>query len=224
MVSAMSGRIRAVTFDVGGTLIECCPSVGHIYAEVAERHGYGGISPAVLNQKFKYTWKQFHGFNHSTPHWAALVDATFEGLVNPLPSRTFFRALYDRFSDADAWHVFEDVVPSLQILNARGIALGIISNWDDRLRPLLKALRLDSYFRNITISCEAGAHKPSPIIFAKACSRLNTKREETLHIGDSLEMDCEGARGAGLQALLLQRKPGRRRPGSIRSLRALNKI
>jgi len=38
MVNTKSGCIRAVTFDVGGTLIECCPSVGHIYAEVAGRH------------------------------------------------------------------------------------------------------------------------------------------------------------------------------------------
>jgi len=145
-------------------------------------------------------------------------------MVDPLPSRTFFRALYDRFSDADAWHVFEDVAPSLQALKARGISLGIISNWDDRLRPLLKALKLDHYFQNITISCEAGVHKPSTMIFEEACARLNTKREETLHIGDSLEMDFEGARGAGLAALLLQRKPGTSPPGSIRSLRALNKI
>src|SRR5580700_10426449 len=31
--------IRAVTFDVGGTLIEPWPSVGRVYAEVAARHG-----------------------------------------------------------------------------------------------------------------------------------------------------------------------------------------
>ncbi len=43
-------RIRAVTFDVGGTLIEPWPSVGHVYAEVAARHGVAAIDVATLNQ------------------------------------------------------------------------------------------------------------------------------------------------------------------------------
>src|SRR5436309_13921838 len=120
-MKAKSGRIRAVTFDVGGTLIECRPSVGHIYAEVAARHGHHEVSPVVLNQKFKIAWNQFPKFNHSPAHWAALVDAIFEGLVDPLPSRTFFPALYDRFCDADVWHVFKDVTPTLEALKGRGL-------------------------------------------------------------------------------------------------------
>ena len=56
--------IQAVTFDVGGTLIECQPSVGHIYAEVAARHGYR-VSAAALNRRFKAAWRAFSGFHHT---------------------------------------------------------------------------------------------------------------------------------------------------------------
>ena len=42
--------IRAVTFDVGGTLIEPWPSVGHVYAEVAAQHGWAGLSIEALNR------------------------------------------------------------------------------------------------------------------------------------------------------------------------------
>jgi putative hydrolase of the HAD superfamily len=46
-------------------------------------------------------------------------------------------------------------------LKRRGLKLGIISNWDDRLRPLLRELQLDSYFDSIVISGEAGRKSPT---------------------------------------------------------------
>ena len=39
--------------------------------------------------------------------------------------------------------------------------LGVISNWDDRLRPLLQVLGLEERFDSIVISCEVGDSKPS---------------------------------------------------------------
>lgn len=221
---ANQGRVRAVTFDVGGTLIECWPSVGHVYAEGAARHGHKLLSPAVLNGRFKNAWGRFKDFAHTRADWSALVDETFRGLVEPLPSQTFFQALFDRFSQPDAWRIFEDVVPVLKALRARGLSLGIISNWDDRLRPLLRRLDLDQYFQAIIVSCEAGARKPSRQIFESACAALGTAPAKILHVGDNLEMDIEGARAAGLQALWLRRETRNGLGKAIRSLSELDKI
>jgi phosphoglycolate phosphatase-like HAD superfamily hydrolase len=44
--------IQAVTFDVGGTLIDPWPSVGHVYAAVAAEHGLTGVDPESLNVRF----------------------------------------------------------------------------------------------------------------------------------------------------------------------------
>src|SRR5262249_44700851 len=49
--------VRAITFDVGGTLIQPWPSVGHIYAEVAAHHGRRDISVEALNRQFAAAWK-----------------------------------------------------------------------------------------------------------------------------------------------------------------------
>ena len=43
--------VEAITLDVGGTLIEPWPSVGHIYAEVAARHGVQA-EPEELTRRF----------------------------------------------------------------------------------------------------------------------------------------------------------------------------
>ena len=123
----LSPEVRAVTFDVGGTLIKPWPSVGHVYAEVAAKHGRA-IQPAVLDQRFRKAWRELKNFNHAREEWAALVDQTFAGLLISPPSRTFFPELYDRFSEPDAWQIFEDVKPALEALAARGINLAIISN------------------------------------------------------------------------------------------------
>jgi putative hydrolase of the HAD superfamily len=213
--------IQAVTFDVGGTLIECQPSVGHIYAEEAARFGFNGISPDVLNQRFADAWRAMKDFPHTRSQWSALVDETFRGLTAKLPSETFFARLFERFAEASAWRIYDDVLPTLQNLAARGLKLGLISNWDDRLRPLLHGLKLDHHFETIVISWEIGSPKPAEAIFAAAASRLRLPPGAILHVGDSQEMDVTGARAAGLQAALLRRGLSRAVAGEIRSLREL---
>ena len=213
--------ILAVTFDVGGTLLDPYPSVGHIYSEVAARHGYEGISPALLNRRFSAAWRKLKNFRYTRAQWATLVDATFRGLTKQPPRRTFFPALYERFAKPGAWRAYDDVRPVLAALAARSLKLGIISNWDDRLRPLLHALKLRQYFDVIVISCELGAAKPARAIFHRAAAELRLAPESVLHVGDSLSMDVQGARAAGLRSLLLRRKAKRRLPGQIRSLAEL---
>jgi len=193
---------RAVTFDVGGTLIKPWPSVGHVYAEVAARHGVKNVPPEGLNSRFAAAWKALRNFNHTRTEWAAMVDASFGFPVNS----DLFSDIYERFAEADAWHVFEDVVPTLESLAANGIKLGVISNWDERLRPLLRALKLQDYFEIIVVSCEVGFLKPSPVIFLQAAEKLGVAPGAILHVGDSFEMDVEGARGAGFQAAELRRE------------------
>ena len=107
-------KIEAVTFDVGGTLIEPWPSVGHVYAEVAARHGLRSLSPERLNRNFAAAWRAGKNFQHTREAWAALVDQTFAGLCRPRPSRTFFPDIYARFAQSDAWRIYDDAMPALE--------------------------------------------------------------------------------------------------------------
>lgn len=198
--------IEAVTFDVGGTLITPHPSVGAIYASVASRHGAKGLPAELLSRRFSEAWQSSRPFLHGRDDWARLVDRVFEGLVPEAPSRTFFPDLYAAFGRADAWRIFEDVIPTIEALAGMGIDLGIISNWDDRLRPLLRDLRLDRYFNSIVVSCEAGFTKPSPVLYQEALRRLGRPAGSVLHVGDELQDDFAGATSAGFSALHLRRE------------------
>ena len=215
---AVRSLIRAVTFDVGGTLIEVSPSVGHVYAEVAARHGVSGLSASLLNRRFVAAWRAARQFSYSRSGWARLVDATFRGLTDQPPSQTFFAELYDRFASPDSWRIFPDVLPTLDALAVRGLKLGVISNWDERLRPLLKRLKLAGYFETIVVSREVRASKPARAIFRHTVRRLGLPTEAVLHVGDSMSMDVRGAQAAGLSALLLKREAATARRGQIKSL------
>ncbi len=206
--TSLDVQIKAVTFDIGGTLIEPWPSVGHIYAEQATRHGLENLSADTLNARFRAAWKGRPDFTHSRIAWAELVDEVFTGLIPDPPSSTFFPALYERFAEAGAWRIFEDVVPALDTLAARGMKLGVISNWDERLRQVLRSLELEQYFAVFAISCEVGSCKPSAAIFDRAAAGLGLSPNAILHVGDSLELDVAGARAAGFRALRIDRNGG----------------
>lgn len=192
-----------MTFDVGGTLIEPWPSVGHLYAEVAARFGVG-VEPERLNRQFAAAWRAKRGFDYSRAAWLDLVQRSFVGISEPLPEG-YFAAVYERFAEPDAWRIFDDVLPTLEALNQRGIRLAVISNWDERLEPLLEWQGLRGHFEVVVVSCRAGFTKPSPEIFRLAVERLALAPEAVLHIGDSRAEDLHGSRAAGLHARLIHR-------------------
>jgi putative hydrolase of the HAD superfamily len=214
-------KIQAVTFDVGGTLIHPWPSVGHVYAEVAARHGLKNVSPEKLNNNFAAAWRAKKNFQHTRESWADIVDQSFAGLGASPPSRSFFPAIYQRFAEADAWRIYGDALPALEALASRDIALAVISNWDERLRPLLQQFQLDRYFETIVVSCEVGFAKPSPVIFEHAAKTLGVMPEQILHVGDSSEEDVAGANAAGVRALLIDRDNATGDAARIGSLREL---
>jgi putative hydrolase of the HAD superfamily len=202
--------IRAVTFDVGGTMIEPWPSVGHIYAEVAEGCLAGSFDPAVLNERFAVAWKRAHAvprrFDYSRVRWAWLVGETFRGLTARPDDKALFEALWRRFAEPAAWRIFPDVVPCLTDLRLRGLRLAVLSNWDERLQPLLARLGLGEHFETVIASAEVGVHKPDRAIFELAERSLGLSAGELLHVGDSAREDVAGARAAGWSARFLQRR------------------
>jgi putative hydrolase of the HAD superfamily len=196
--------VAGVTLDVGGTLIEPWPSVGQIYADVAALHGFEDIPVELLDRRFKVAWSSCPGFDYTRAGWEKLVTQTFNGLLAST-AVPFFPELYERFAESEVWRRFDDVLPTLEHLAALNLRLAVVSNWDERLRILLKRLNLEDHFELVIVSCEVGFTKPSPFIFEHAAKRLGLPPASILHVGDSLEMDVTGATTAGFRALHLKR-------------------
>jgi putative hydrolase of the HAD superfamily len=211
-------NLEAITFDVGGTLIRPWPSVGHVYAEVAARHGLGHLTAASLEERFRVVWSRRPQLAETRAGWEQLVDDAFSGLAQAPPGQAFFSELYDRFAAPEAWRIYDDVPPVLERLAAGGFRLAVVSNWDERLRGLLQRLGLDSPFEAIVVSCEVGCRKPDRDIFAEAARRLGLPAGQILHIGDSVEMDLLGARNAGFKALQIDRGATEASPDLLQSM------
>ncbi len=216
-------NIRAITFDVGGTLIEPWPSVGHVYAEVAARFGVKDIAPDQLTANFMRAWKARTNFDYSLASWSAIVRETWGEAGARLPAE-YFPAVYERFAAANAWRIYDDALPALNALARRGLKLGVISNWDERLRPLHARLGLDHYFSSIVISCEVGATKPDPRVFRRAAAELAVTPDELLHVGDSHTMDVLGAEKIGALGRQVVRSATVLEPWQIRSLQDVEKL
>jgi putative hydrolase of the HAD superfamily len=101
--------------------------------------------------------------------------------------------------------LFDDVIPALNSLAARKLPLGIISNADRDISPLLEKLGILNLIKVRLTSQEAGVSKPQKGIFRKGAELMGVSLEEALYVGDQWAVDVQGARGAGMRALLLDR-------------------
>ena len=229
--SGQRRKLRAVTFDAGGTLLYPHPSVGEIYAKAARRHGVDASAEA-MEAAFRQAWRACHhpeaaaaaGNASQLEWWREMVFQTLDlAGVRMADREAYFHELYDLFADASAWRLFPDARETMATLRERGLKTGLLSNWDHRLRPVLEGLALLSLLDAVIISCEVGVEKPHPKIFHTAWTSLGvTDPAEVLHVGDSFRDDVHGAIAAGMKAVLVERTgPGHWSGPTIRQLSEL---
>lgn len=103
----------------------------------------------------------------------------------------------------DPLRVVPEAPAALARLAARDIPLGVISNWDDTLEPILERKGLLRYFRVVVASTVLGSAKPARAIFDHALASLGVPASGAWHVGDDPTADALGALQAGLSAVLL---------------------
>jgi putative hydrolase of the HAD superfamily len=123
----------------------------------------------------------------------------------PDQAEAIARIVHETYFHAGAWKLFDDVLPTLDALKARGVRMGLISNWDSSLEPIIMDLGLGHYFATIIASTVVRMHKPQRQIFDLALERIGCAASEAIHVGDHLQADVGGARQAGLTPVLIDR-------------------
>ena len=100
---------------------------------------------------------------------------------------------------------FDDVVPALLELRARGLTVGLVTNMDRKGDDIASGLGLSELLDLAVTSLEVGAAKPDPAIFRAALAKAGARPEEAMHVGDQPSSDIEGALAAGISPVLLDR-------------------
>jgi len=101
--------------------------------------------------------------------------------------------------------LFDDVLPTLKTLKERNFILGMITNLSRDMNPICRELGLEPYLDFVVTSGEVEADKPEPAIFLAALERAGVNAAEAVHVGDQYKLDVVGARGVGINPILIDR-------------------
>ena len=207
---------RAVFFDAGHTLLYAHPDIGSVYTGVTEDFGVR-LGPERFAETFVPVFKETTQIYSSTSKasdeqdyamWRDITRRIYDRLplLSSIPFDSWFEALYRRFGSPEVWRFYDDVVAVLGDLRSRGLKIGVVSNWDTRLKSISDGLGLTPLVDFMVISAEVGVRKPDTGSFRLALDKAGVRPEEAIHVGDLPEEDAEGARRAGVRPVLIDRK------------------
>jgi len=100
--------------------------------------------------------------------------------------------------------LFDDAVPFLENLRARGIKIAIVSNCTENTRPMLVEFGVDALTDALVLSCEVGAAKPAAEIFQHALDRLGVTADAAVFVDDQAGF-CAGGVAVGISAVQIVR-------------------
>jgi putative hydrolase of the HAD superfamily len=202
-------EIRAIVFDVVGTLIHPEPPAARVYAEVGARFG-SRLSVEAIAGRFAAAFQREEEADRAAgwrtseererQRWRTIVDRVLDDVTDP---EACFEELFEHFSRPEAWRLDAEVPGLLEQLARRGYALGLASNYDGRLRRVLAGLPVLQLITHQVISSEVGWRKPAVGFFAALGRVVGLPLNQILYVGDAWVNDYEGARAAGLPAVLL---------------------
>lgn len=183
--------MKAVLFDLDGTLADTAPDLGHALNLQRERHGLPPLPQEIIRPYASHgTVGLFDVGFGLTPQ-----DARFE------PMREEYLALYTANLCLHT-QLFPGIAELLDKLEGKGIAWGVVTNKPARFtNPLLEQLGLIGRAASI-ISGDTCSHpKPHPEPLLCAAREIDVAPQSCLYVGDA-ERDIEAARAAGMFALI----------------------
>jgi putative hydrolase of the HAD superfamily len=199
---------KAVFLDALGTLVELEPPWGHLRGVVP-----GEVADEKLVDGVKAEMAYYREHAEEGRDEESLADLRSR-CAELLSREVGVEISVGELVAAVRFNAFPDAEPALRELRDRGLKLIVVSNWDISLARVLERCGLAELLDGALSSAEAGARKPDPAIFELALELAGCEPGEVVHVGDTAEEDLEGARAAGIRALLIDRDGG----GDIASL------
>jgi putative hydrolase of the HAD superfamily len=219
-MSLIPTGVRAVYFDAVGTLIFPHPPAHEVYATLAAKQGVI-LDPKAVRERFLAAYRveehadRANGWitseERERTRWRTIVTSALAGLPDP---EAGFLELWEHFAQPGSWTVNPDAASVLNEIAGRGLILGMGTNYDSRVVRVVAGLPdLAPVAKRLVVSAAVGFRKPAAGFFRELLRLAGCDPSEVLFVGDDPENDYDGARAAGLHAVLLG--------GGIKSLREL---
>lgn len=202
--------IRAVFFDVRALLYG--PQGAELLAAVLQGEGTSASPEAVteamagLPAEGREARGRIRTEEQEDEYHRAMLPLLLRALGHGDPAGPVLARLVEAVREYPAWwSMYPEALPVLAQLQRRGLALGVVANWEPSLRRFLAEFEIDHYFRVILSSMAAGVAKPDPRLFALGLEAVGCAAGEALHCGPSLPEDVAGAQAAGLRPVWVNR-------------------
>ncbi len=197
---------RCVLLDALGTLVELEPPWDHLDGGPGE--------PLERAFRAEMSYYREHSDEGRDPDSLADLRRRSAAVLSAELGRD---VSIEEMMAAIRFRAYPDAAPALAELRALGARLVCVSNWDYSLPDMLARVGLADGLDGVVTSAAVGARKPDPRLFEAALEVSGCAADGTLHVGDTPTDDIEGARAAGIRALLIDRDGG----GDIESLGAI---
>ena len=225
-MDARKPDIRAIAFDVNGTLIEIVTEddMEQIFRAAGHFLTYQGIDLRrhhVQDLYFQYMKQQRKASPESHPEfdavaiWRRIVDEHASDFTRALPAEKLaqmplFLAEMSRGISRRRLRLYPYVRTVLKTLRER-FPLAIVSDAQSTwARGELQQVGLAKYFDPIIVSGDHGYRKPDVRLFARALDVLAVAPEHVLYVGNNMYRDIYGAHQAGMKTVLFDSDRGRR--------------
>ena len=217
-------RVRAVLLDALGTLVELQPPASRLRRllresgfEISEEQAGAGFLAEIA-------YYLDHHLEGSDPErLERLRDRCAEEMRKALGIDGLDHAMARRaMLGSLEFTAYPDVLPALEELRERGVALVVASNWDCSLPDWLAPTGILELLDGVVTSAEVGEAKPSPRVFERALAVARVSPGEAMHVGDKVDNDVQGAAAAGVRAVLLQREGDP--PAGVEAIRSLSEL
>jgi phosphoglycolate phosphatase len=182
-------RVKAVTIDLDGTLLDTIPDLAAAANLMLAELKHPPLDEALIRT---FVGKGIQNLVER------VLDAAFDGAASELMPRAL--PIYERcYAGINGRHttIYPGVVEGLNTLREQGFALACVTNKSSRFTgPLLAQVGLVRYFAEVVAGDTLPRKKPDPLPLLHVCERLGIAPPDMLMIGDSVN-DAQAARAAG---------------------------
>jgi 2-haloacid dehalogenase len=200
------GGVKALTFDVFGTILDLGGSLTPFIAEFLQRKG-SDVSPAHFWDQWRYRQRieQYQDTLLMLGH-SGYLETVRRAFVYTL-GLSGIRASAAEVADfMPAWQAlkpFAEVGPALERLKTR-YRLVVLSNGDPHFLDHLVKNRIHWDFDAVISVTPLGAFKPHPVVYRGAAGRLGLEVGECLMVSSN-SFDVVGARACGFRGAFVNR-------------------